>query len=252
MTGPIPVKRANTPRRSRTTRAIEEAPAPPSNPPTTLIVGTDTSVGKTWVTCALARALRDLGQKVVAVKPFETGCEEPPSEREDGYRLAQAAGQTGPKRALVRLPGELAPPVAAEQAGITLDYDDVVARMRSLTAPDSLLLVESAGGVLSPLTWEDNALDLAHSLDARVIVVAADRLGTISQTLLTLRVLQGEKIPILGVVLKQPSTPDESSRTNAMALARLAPTTTIVSVPHLADPTPAAEAVKEVVGWILP
>jgi dethiobiotin synthetase len=215
-------------------------------------VGTDTSVGKTWVTCAIAKALADLGQKVVAVKPVETGCGDPPSDTEDGYRLALATGQSGPRRALVRLPGELAPPIAAEQAGLTLDYDDVVARVRSLSTPDSILLVESAGGLLSPLTWEDNALDLAHSLSARVILVAADKLGTISQTLLALRVLQAEKIPLLGVVLKQPAERDESTRTNAVALARLAPNVTIVTVPHLSDPAPAAEAVKEVVGWILP
>jgi len=252
MTGPTPPKRSTPPRRSRVSRVVEEMPAPPPPPPVTLVVGTDTSVGKTWVTCALAHGLRELGQNVIAVKPFETGCGEPPSDREDGARLAQATGQAGPRRALVRLPGEVAPPVAAEQAGITLDYDDVVARIRSLAAPDVLLLVESAGGVLAPLTWEDNALDLAHSLDAKVLVVAADRLGTISQTLLTLRVLQAEKIPLLGVVLKQPAVPDESTRTNAAALSRLAPQTTFVTVPHLTDPTPAAEAVKEVVGWILP
>ncbi len=252
MTTPGAPRRTSGPRRSRPSAVREEPPAPPPPPPPTLIVGTDTGVGKTWVTCAVARALRALGQKVIAVKPFETGCREPPGDDEDGYRLAEATGQAGPRRALVRQPGEMAPPIAAEQAGIALDYEDVVTRIRSLQGPDTLLLVEGTGGVLSPLTWEDNALDLAHSLEARVIVVAADKRGSISQTLLTLRALQGEKLPVLGVVLKQPAVPDESSRTNAAALARLAPNVTVVSVPHLDDPTPAAEAVKEVAGWILP
>ncbi len=252
MTTPGAPKRVSGPRRSRSSQVREEPPPPPPSPPPTLIVGTDTGVGKTWVTCALARALRELGQRVIAVKPFETRCSEPPSDDEDGYRLAQATGQASPSRALVRLPGAMAPPLAAEQAGIALDYEDVVARIRSFQAPDTLLLVEGTGGVLSPLTWEDNALDLAHSLEARVVVVAADKRGSISQTLLTLGALQAEKLPVLGVVLKQPPEPDESSRTNATALARLAPNVTIVSVPHLADPTPAAEAVKEVAGWLLP
>jgi dethiobiotin synthetase len=124
--------------------------------------------------------------------------------------------------------------------------------VRSLATPDTLLIVEGAGGLLSPLTWSDNHLDLAHSLDARVLLVAADRLGTISHTLLALRVLHTEKVPVLGVVLNQVGSPDESTRTNAGALLRLVEQTPVVTVPFLSDPIRAAEAVKEVAGWLLP
>jgi dethiobiotin synthetase len=218
----------------------------------TLVVGTDTGVGKTWVTSAVARALLQAGQQVVAVKPIETGVGEEASPEEDGARLAAATGQTGPKRALVRLPGLVAPAIAADQAGIELDYEDLVARLKSLATPETVLLVEGTGGLLSPLTWSDNHLDLAHSLDARVLLVAADRLGTISHTLLALRVLNAEKVPVLGVVLNQVGEPDESTRTNAGALSRLADHTPIVTVPFLTDLVQGAEALKEVAGWILP
>lgn len=230
----------------------EEAPAGPPPLPVTLVVGTDTFVGKTWVSCALVRALRAAGQQVVAVKPIETGCSEPPSPGEDGALLAAASGQGGPLKALVRLPGELAPAIAADMAEVKIDYEDIVARLRSLATPDRLLLVEGVGGLLSPLTWSDNHLDLAHSLGARVLLVAADRIGTISQTLLALRVLRTEKVNVLGVVLNQVGEPDESTRTNASALLRLAENVPVVTVPHLSDPVQAAEAVKEVAGWVLP
>jgi dethiobiotin synthetase len=253
MTSPPPKKRTTPPRASRPSSTIrEDAPAAPTHPRITLIVGTDTDVGKTWVTSAIARALRALGQQVVAVKPIETGCREEASPNEDGVRLAEATGQTGPRRALIRLPGLLAPAIAADQAGIEIDYEDLVARLKSLATPDTMLLVEGAGGLLSPLTWADNHLDLAHSLDARVLLVAADRLGTISHTLVALRVLHAEKVPVLGVVLNQVGEPDESTRTNAAALVRLAEQTPIVTVPSLSDPVSAAEAVKEVAGWLLP
>jgi dethiobiotin synthetase len=216
------------------------------------VVGTDTDVGKTWVTCSLARALLAAGQQVVAVKPIETGCGEEASPEEDGMRLAAATGQTGPRRALVRLTGLVAPAIAADQAGVEIDYEDLVARVKSLATPDTQLLVEGAGGLLTPLTWSDNHLDLAHSLDARVLLVTADRLGTINHTLLALRVLLAEKVPVLGVVLNQVGAPDESTRTNAVALVRLAEQTSIVTVPHLDDPVRGAEALKEVAGWLLP
>lgn len=253
MTSPPPRKRASPARSSRPSAVVrEEPPPPPPSLPITIVVGTDTDVGKTWVTCAVARALRELGQEVVAVKPIETGVGEEPGPDEDGAQLAAATGQTGPKRALIRLQGQVAPAIAADQAGVEINYDDLIARVRSLATPDTLLLVEGSGGLFTPLTWSDNHLDLAHSLDARVLLVAADRLGTISHTLLALRVITAEKIPVLGVVLNQVGDPDESTRTNAAALARLAEHTPVVTVPRLEDPVRAAEAVKEIAGWLLP
>lgn len=252
MTPPAPKKRA-TGRPPRPSAAVREPDPPaPSHPPITLIVGTDTGVGKTWVTCAVARALADLGQRVIAVKPIETGLTEAPSPEEDGVRLAAATGQEGPLRALIRLPGLVAPAIAADQAGVELDYEDLVARLRSLLTPESLLLVEGSGGLLSPLTWSDNHLDLAHSLGARVLLVAADRLGTINHTLMALRVLAAERVPVLGVVLNQPGAPDDSTRYNAGALVRLADHVPVVTVPNLSDQAQSAEAVKEIAGWLLP
>jgi dethiobiotin synthetase len=84
------------------------------------------------------------------------------------------------------------------------------------------------------------------------VLVSADRLGTLNHTLMALRVLRMEKVNVLGIVLNQPGEPDESTRTNAAALARLAEPTPVVTVPWLADPIQAAEAVKEVAGWLLP
>ncbi len=254
MTAPrVPRAKRATPKRVSLPQAAREAPAVAEpQPAITLIVGTDTGVGKTFVTSALARAVRAAGQAVVAVKPIETGCEEEPSPNEDGMRLAAATGQTGPLRALLRLPGQLAPAIAADQAGVTIDYEDLVARTRSLAAPGTILLVEGAGGVMSPLTWNDNHLDLAHSLSARVLLVAADRLGTLSHTLMALRVLSAERVPVLGVVLNQPGEADDSTLTNAGALLRLAENVPVVSVPRLQDDLQAAEALKEVAGWLLP
>jgi len=228
MTAPRPskAKRTTPSRVSRPQASREEASLAEREPAVTLIVGTDTGVGKTFITSALARAVRAAGQPVVAVKPIETGCDGEPDPNEDGMRLAAATGQTGPLRALVRLPGALAPAIAADQAGVVIDYDDLVARIRSLAAPGTILLVEGA--------------------------VAADRLGTLSHTLMALRVLAAERVPVLGVVLNQPGEADDSTRTNAGALLRLAEQVPVVSVPRLADDLQAAEALKEVAGWILP
>ena len=247
MTPPPSPKKATKPRTSK--RAAEPNVTAPRLP-VTLVVGTDTAVGKTWITCALAKALMAAGQHVIAVKPFETGV--PSGVPEDGELLAQATGQAEPRQALVRLKSPLAVAVAADQEGVTIDYEAVLSKVREFARPDVFLLVEGVGGLLAPVTWSDNALDMAHSLNARVLVVSSDRLGTINHTLLTLRVLKAEKLPILGVVLNQPAEPDESSPSNAGAISRLANTDSVVRVPHMDDPNLATEAVKEVAGWLLP
>ena len=154
-----------------------------------LITGTDTGVGKTWTGCALARALRRSGRRVVAVKPLETGCPGPPAETEDGALLARATGQAEPQHALLRFRDPVAPPEAADREGRQIDFEDLVRRVREYAARADISLVEGAGGLLSPLTWKRSALDMARALEARVLLVAADRLGTIGHTLMALKLL---------------------------------------------------------------
>ena len=249
MTGSPPKR---TPRASRPKSQPEEVSLTPPHPDITLVTGTDTGVGKTWITCALARALVDAGQRVIAIKTIETGCGVLPGPDEDGVRLAAATGQREPRHALVRLRRPVAAAVAAEEEGVTIDVPALVDRIKGYAATCDHTLVEGTGGLLAPLTWQDNALDLAHGLDARVLIIGSDRLGTINHTLLTLRVLQSVNIRILGVVLTTPSEPDPSTGSNAGAIRRLTGLDLIWTVPQLSDRTQAAEAVKEVAGWLLP
>jgi dethiobiotin synthetase len=248
VTGPQPKPTRST--RGSTRRTAERTAPPPPN--VTLITGTDTGVGKTWVGCALCRALVAAGQRVLAVKPIETGCGGVASPNEDGVLLAAATGQGAPREALVRLKEPVAAAVAAELEGVMIDFQGLVDRIRGYAASYQLTLVEGTGGVLAPLTWHDNLLDLAHGLDARVLVVSSDRLGTINHTLLTLRVLKAEKIPVLGVVLTTPEHPDASTRSNADAIRRLSGLDLVWPVPYLPDPEQASEALKEVAGWLVP
>ena len=246
MTSPRPPRPSPRP-----SRRAEEQPAP-ELPPITLVTGTDTGVGKTWITCAIARALRAAGQRVVAIKPIETGCGPKVSPAEDGAMLAAATGQPEPTAALVRLREPVSAAVAAEMEGITIDLAPLIDRIKGYAKDYDLTLVEGTGGLLAPLTWHDNILDLAHGLEARVLLVGSDRVGTINHTLLSLRVLQAEKVPVIGVILTTPQQADSSTGSNADAIRRLARLDLVWPVPHLPDPEQAAEALKEVAGWLVP
>jgi dethiobiotin synthetase len=215
-----------------------------------LITGTDTGIGKTWVARALSHALVAAGRKVVAVKPVESGCNPSGSHLEDGALLAAATGQAAPRAALFRFTAAVAPALAAEREGQDIDLDTLVLQIEGLSRGADVLLVEGAGGLLSPVTWEWTVVDLARLLGAAALVVAGDRLGTINHTQLTLSALELAGIDLVGVVFTAPETPDESTGTNAAAIERLSGIERVLSVPRENDPSAAAAQIAPVVGWL--
>jgi dethiobiotin synthetase len=184
----------------------------------------------------------------VAVKPVESGCGEDP-DGEDGVLLARATGQIAPERALVRLGSPVAPPEAADREGVKLDPDLWLDEIRRASEGADLVLVEGAGGLLSPLTWDYDALDLARELGAGALLVGADRLGTQNHVLLCERTLAAEGVPLLGVVLSAPGEPDASTGTNGAALRRLRPGLRLCEVPRLSGPEEAVRHVAPAADW---
>lgn len=209
-----------------------------------IVTATDTGVGKTLVSAGLSRAIAAAGKRVVAIKPFETGLSE--GERGDGETLAEATGQDAPRLALVRLRDPLTPALAAEREGIELDIDAVIGRIRALTESADIAIVEGAGGVLSPLTWTADITTVARSLSPnRVVLVASDRLGTLSAVHTAVQTLSDTAQLPHAIVLSAPATPDLSTGTNAAALdLRLAPygNIDILALPRVPTQQDAARA----------
>ncbi len=173
-----------------------------------LVTGTNTGVGKTWLACALAKELAKTC-RVVGIKPVETG------GGDDGEMLAKATGQSSPTSALVRLREPLTPALAADREGVKLDLDDLVAKIREAAKGADVAIVEGAGGLLSPITWDSDATTLARALDAKVILVSSDALGTISAVHTA-----AACFPPFAIALVEPETRDASTGTNADALRR--------------------------------
>lgn len=215
-----------------------------------LIAGTDIGVGKTWVACALARALREAGKRVVAIKPVETGCSAQVTKGEDGVRLARATGQSQPAHAIIRLTDSMAPVLSSERAGAEIDFDALVLKIERFAESADYAIVEGAGGLLAPVTWEWNMADLARALGAGALVVAADRLGTINHTLLTLSALELAGIACLGVVLTTPEKRDVSTGQNAAAIARLSGIDRVLTLPRSDNNEAPTASVLPVIEWL--
>ncbi len=202
--------------------------------------------------CGLARALTHLGRRLAAVKPVESGCDLENPACEDGVRLASATGQKYPREAFNRLKAPLAPPVAADREGLLLSSDGWCKNIRQLSQTHELVMVEGAGGLLSPLTWQETNLDLVLKLRAQVLVVAPNRLGVVNQALLVLRVLAQEHVPLIGIVLcSTTASQDDSVVDNAGLLKHFSNLEHIYSLPYSKDIQPSISHFEPIGRWIV-
>jgi dethiobiotin synthetase len=204
-----------------------------------LVVGTGTSVGKTWVTLNLCRGLRALGRRLWVHKPIAAGGWDGHTA-EDGRRLAALAGD-GQDPALIcplQYAAEAAPAVAGELAGEPVARDRLRANLERCLGGDHDLVVEGAGGLLSPLTSDrEGILAVTAPWHFEVILVATPELGTLNATALTIAELRRHPVRLLGLVLNQvrPDSGTVTTRTAGAELARLVGEPLIARVGHGQD-----------------
>jgi dethiobiotin synthetase len=201
-----------------------------------VVLGTGTDVGKTFVTAALASRLATQGDAVAATKPIETGRaarSDGPAPGSDAERLELASRSVIRPHPLHVYPEPVSAHLAAKRAGRTIEIGDIgawAADAESNLINTTLhyttyrwLLIETAGGALSPLAPGVSNLDLAAALEPAVwLLVAPDNLGVLHDlhaTLVAMRTLA--RLPDL-VALSAARPPDASTGTNAAELVHLA------------------------------
>lgn len=174
------------------------------------VTGTDTGVGKTVVSTALARRLLQMRCSVGVMKPVETGVQPDSLAESDAGRL-MAAAEVNDAIDLVcpyRFHAPLAPVAAAQAEGRRIEAQDILRRFERLASRYSCVLVEGAGGLLVPMGQDWSMRDLIARLGVPVVLVGRAGLGGINHALLTLESLQREHIEVLALVLNEtrPST----------------------------------------------
>jgi dethiobiotin synthetase len=193
------------------------------------ITGTDTGVGKTAFTVSLLKFLRGRGVNAAALKPICSG------GRGDARKIFAAMDGALPLDEInpwhFRAP--VAPLLAARCENKKVKLSQVVAHARAMQEQFEILLVEGAGGLLSPLGENFNSRDLILKLRAMPIVVAQNKLGAVNQILLTLEALPKNLRAKSRVVLVAPRKPDASTKTNAKLLAEFLDAKKIFLLPRL-------------------
>jgi dethiobiotin synthetase len=210
------------------------------------ITGTDTAVGKTYLSTVLLGLMRRRGLNVAAMKPVETGVKanDPAS---DAMRLREAAGSDDPIDHIrpILLAEPLAPWVARMRSGGSVDLNTLDKAFERLQEGRDAILVEGAGGLLVPIT-RDLAFDglfVQWGLD--LVVVAGNRLGTINHTLLTVRAAHDAGLRVRGVVLNAlgPEPGGIAERTNLEALSELLSPVPVLPFPWIRKDRPLSYAV---------
>ena len=197
--------------------------------PVVFITGTDTGAGKTALTALLARHLRQHGIAVAALKPVAAG------GRADA-RILQTALEGGLMLAEINpwhFRASLAPVLAARHERRTVTRAGVLAHIRKMQRRFDVVVVEGAGGLLSPLGEDFDSRDLIAALQATPIIVGPNRIGVVNQMRLTLAALPRATAARACVVLMSPPRPDATTKTNAGLLAEFFRADRIFTLPWL-------------------
>lgn len=192
------------------------------------ITGTDTDVGKTFVTAAIARQLREVSVQVGIYKPVCSGAgwdDDGQLRWADVETHFQALGEEFAREKICPqcFEAPAAPPVAARLENREIDNELITSGHDWWRDRVDFLLVEGVGGWLCPLTQTSSVADFAKECGWPIIVVASRTLGTLNHTLLTLEAIQARHLEIAGIVLNQhlPPTGSIAERTNPAELAQL-------------------------------
>ena len=173
------------------------------------VTSTGTGVGKTYVTAALIRQARAKGLTVAATKPLISGFDKSEIATSDTGVILAALGEAPTLEAAEkispwRFAAPLAPSMAARAEGRSLDCEALFAHGRQfLEGEADLMLIEGVGGVMVPLDDQRTVLDWICALDAPVLLVVGDYLGTISHTLTAVEVLRMRGARLAAVIVNE-------------------------------------------------
>ena len=171
----------------------------PHTAPAWFVAGTDTEVGKTFATCALLLALRQRGQRAIGMKPIAAGTDAD-GKNDDVERLVAASSIAAPRELInpYLFQPAIAPHIAAAEAGVAIDIDQIVTAFDQLRPLADVVLVEGVGGFCVPLDERSDTADLAEQLGLPVILVVGMRLGCINHALLTCQAIAARGLKLAG------------------------------------------------------
>lgn len=212
------------------------------------VAGTDTGIGKTFVSCALLHALREAGMRATGMKPVASGCERTPQglRNEDALALTEASDPR-PEYAVCNpyaFEPAIAPHLAAADVGVQVELAKIEAAYADLAARADYVVVEGVGGWMVPLSDSLDAGAIPRALELPVILVVGLRLGCINHARLSARAIQTDGCELLGWIGNEIAPAMERREENVETLRRVLPAPCLGLLPYSPRPPEAPRAAR--------
>ena len=203
------------------------------------VTSTGTDIGKTFVTAALIRYMRESNQPVSALKPIVSGYDSSVAETSDPAVLLAALGRPISAEEVQRIApwrfrAPLAPDIAAAREGRTVNFDSLVEFSRAaVLGAKGPLFIEGVGGIMVPLDGRRTVLDWMAALDIPLLLIVGGYLGTISHTLTALDVLAQRKLTIAAIVVSESERDPVALDDTVASIERFSDGVEVVGLPRL-------------------
>ena len=168
------------------------------------ITGTDTDVGKTYVTAGLAVTLRKMGIDVGIMKPFAAGTPQKKGFKSEDVEILSRAAQVSDPEDLVNpqfFKMAASPYTASKSLKVKVKVKSVLSNFKKLSKLHSMLLVEGMGGIMTPILKNYFVTDLIKDMKLPAVIVTRTRIGTVNHTIMTCKMCEKYKIPIKGIII---------------------------------------------------
>ena len=168
------------------------------------ITGSDTDIGKTYVTAGLAITFRNLGIDVGVMKPFAAGHPQKKGFKSEDVEILSRCAQVGDSEKLINpqfFPIPASPYTAWKSLKIKPKVSTVLKSFQKLSSLHSMLLVEGMGGIMTPILKDYFVANLIKDMKIPAIIVARTKIGSINHTIMTVKMAEKYKIPLRGIII---------------------------------------------------
>ena len=168
------------------------------------ITGTDTDVGKTYITSGLAITLRKMGIDIGVMKPFAAGVAQKNGFKSEDVEILSNAAQINDSETLLNpqfFPIPASPYTAWKKLKIKPKISLILSSFKKLSKNHEMMLVEGMGGILTPILKDYYVTNLIKDMKIPTIIVTRSKVGTVNHTLMTVKMCEKYKIPIKGIII---------------------------------------------------
>ena len=168
------------------------------------ITGTDTDVGKTYITAGLAVTLRKMGVDIGVMKPFAAGNAQKNGFKSEDVEILSKAAQVNDSENLVNpqfFPIPASPYTAWKKLKIKPKIPTILKSFKKLSNLHEMLLIEGMGGVMTPILKDYYITNLIKEMKIPTIIVTRSKVGTVNHTIMTVKFCEKFKIPIKGIII---------------------------------------------------